>query len=182
MLCAAALLVGLFIGAPLGIERLGWGVSLQPHAGWVLAATAAGLLLTMFLNHISSGVFYYHRQGFDFCIVTMGAALSSLSLQLMSETSLLNNMPPGLLSQLLASADWKQAPDGAISRDVSLLFFSSMFVVSLLLALVTSQIARAVVHPSNVGRNLIPDVLAILNYVLGVAALIGYLQMLLLGG
>ena len=83
LLSAIVVTVALLIALPYGLEKLNLVAPLTPNAWIVLFVTGIGLALKTVFGDLISGEFEYHKHGYDFCIVTLGATISSLSLQLL---------------------------------------------------------------------------------------------------
>lgn len=93
-------ITGATIGlTPTALETLGWVGPLQPYAWVVVALTALGMLLKLYIGDIATnGDFLFHKYGYDNCIVTFGGTLTAVSLQLQSEADLFPGLSgvPGL--------------------------------------------------------------------------------------
>lgn len=158
----------LFVAVPYLLSRVGLITALRWQAYVVLAVTWIGLGLKLLFGDVVSDEFEYHKHGYDFCNLTMGTALSMLSLQMLSNTDLLPGIPntgPWAIFDIVS-------PD-VVRQRVALLI--TLFTVTCFLTLLTASISRAVVDPATKGRNL----LSLLNFGIGASAFGAYLFLLL---
>ena len=158
----------LFIGMPYILSRAGLIATLRWQAYVVLAVTWIGLGLKLLFGDVVSDKFEYHKHGYDFCNLSMGTALSMLSLQIMSSTDVLPGIP--------ATGAW--AAFSVVSKDIvrqRVALLSGLFIVMCFLALLTARISRAVADPATKGKNL----LSLLNFGIGASAFFAYLFLLL---
>ena len=168
---ALALTSALFIGGAYGFAELGWIAQLQAKAWLVLLVTTIGILFKLLFGDLATGEFHYYKHGYDLCVLTMGATLSALSLQLLSEVSLfpgLQTAGPVALIQYLTSDPVQQC---------RLLLFA-VFLVSSFTALLTARISKAIKIEAARGKNL----LALINFSLGAAMLGWYVLILVTKG
>lgn len=169
LLAAIALTTGLFIGLTYGLARINLlNKPLDAHAGLILVVTIGSVIIKMLLGDIASGGFSWHKHGYDFCTMTMGAVLSSLTVQLTSDTDLF----PGL--SLIGSLS-------AISQDVPTQRRLALFIFlifSLVGALFTARISKAI----NEQRAFGTWALSLCNFSLGSAILGFYILVLVTKG
>jgi hypothetical protein len=147
---------------------LGWISPLQPKAWLVLSVVTLGLLFKLLFGDLASGEFHYNKHGYDLCVLTMGALLSGLSLQLLRQ----DNLFPGLLAaspQVMATM-FTSDPIGQIRL---LLFLS--FLVSCFSALLTATISRAIKNGGSKGNG----ALALINFCVG-ASMLGWYVLILI--
>jgi hypothetical protein len=100
--------------SPYLFQWLGWVRPLQQNAWVVLLVTGFGLLLKLYIaDRASDGEFLFYKFGYDNCIVSFGAILTALSLQLQSDHDLfpslssvtaLRALPPNMRLFLLLLA------------------------------------------------------------------------------
>src|SRR5262245_36446292 len=93
LLSAVGINGALFIGGPYLFARLQLVGALRDQAYIVLLVTWGGLSLKLLCGDVISDKFEYHKHGYDFCVVTMGTALSTFTLQLLSDKDLLPKAP-----------------------------------------------------------------------------------------
>lgn len=158
----------LFVTIPYVLSNLDLITRLNLKAYVVLAVTWIGLGLKLLFGDVISDKFEYHKHGYDFCVLTMGTALSMLSLQVMSDTEVLHGIPTtGPWADLcLISAD-------AAKQQLALL--AGLFLLTCFMALVTARISRAVGEPATKGKN----VLSLFNFAIGASVFASYLFLLL---
>jgi hypothetical protein len=132
----SALLVDgiLFISLPYALESLDSGLQVRKNAVYVLLITWFGLALTLLFENLASDEFNYHKHGYDFCIVTMGAALSTFSLQLFTSDNLLPNLPLSLIG----------GGPSENSREQNLALLIPLFLAACLAAVLTAMISREI--------------------------------------
>jgi hypothetical protein len=112
--------------APVLFQRLGWVRPLQQNAWLVVLITGFGLLVKLYIaDRASDGEFLFYKFGYDNCIVSFGAVLTALSLQLQSDKDLF----PSLSSVTVLSV---------FPRNMRLLL---LLLAALLASLVTAHIA-----------------------------------------
>lgn len=171
LILAVAVNCALFITTPFLLEWLGLVAPLTPKAGWILGITVVGLVLKILFGDLASGGFEYHRHGYDFCIVTLGAALSSISVQLTTDRDLF----PGL-SGLSALLRINLVTKEVITQRIFLLV--AILLASCILALLTARISSAIRE----GNAQFPNLLSLLNFVLGVGLFGVYVLILITKG
>lgn len=134
----------------------------------VLAVTWIGLGFKIFLGDLASGKFHYHKHGYDFCLTTMGAALSTFALQMLSDKD--------LLPKISSSPMWP-TPAGTLAESIrrSDDVLGALFIVASLFALLTASICREIEQPDTKWKS----VLSGLNFSIGAGAFAGYLLLLL---
>jgi hypothetical protein len=168
LLGALALNVCLLVGAAYALAAFGWIATLQPRAWLVLIVTALGILFKLLFGDLATGEFQYHKHGYDLCVLTMGAALSGLSLQLLSE----RNIFPGMQATGPIVFAKYITPD-PVQQSRILLFV--VFLASSLAALLTARIAKAIRESATRGKHL----LACVNFCTG-AAMLGWYVLILI--
>ena len=163
--------VVLFVVMPNALQSYALMPDLNAKANWILLMTAIGMLLKILLGDLASGEFQYHKHGYDFCVVTLGASLSGASLQLVAG----NDLYPGL-SRMTSWLGLDKLTHDTVSQRLSFLILTLL--VSCLLAFVTARISRAI-KDKNASY---PGLLSLLNYVLGVTLFGGYVLVLIAKG
>jgi hypothetical protein len=165
LLSAIVATVILLVFAPYALLWLGCIHGLNGQAWLILLLTSIGLVLKMIFGDLISGEFHYYKHGYDFCVITLGASLSSLSLQLVSHKDLF----PGISSTGLIAAI---TPNVVDQRKILLII---IFLIACLFALLTAYIGRHIKDP----KTKCPNCLSFINFVLG-AGLFGYYVLLLI--
>jgi hypothetical protein len=168
LLLALVATVGLLLIVLYGLARIAWIHPLNASAGLILVVTTIGLLLKMLFGDIASGELSWHKHGYDFCTMTFGAVLTSLSLQLTSNTDLF----PGLSFVVRWPASSTE-PLG--ERRIELFVF---LIVSFFFALLTARISRAIGDPGTHWK----PMLSLLNFSIGAVSLALYLLVLVTKG
>lgn len=134
----------------------------------VLTVTWLGLSFKLLFGDVITGKFEYHKHGCDLCILTMGTALSMLSLQLISKADILPGIPgTGLWSLFTVFSN------DVVKQRIALLV--ALFIVSCFLAFLTALISRAVGDPATKGKNL----LSLMNFGIGSSTFGAYLFLLI---
>lgn len=167
LLSAIFVTIILFVVIPYVLVWANLTAPIKEKAWIILLVTTVGLIFKTIFGDIVSGNFQYHKHGYDFCIITLGAALSSFSLQLTSENDLFPNLPTIGPWSILAAV----TPNTLDQRRI-LLFL--VFLFSCLGSLLTAYIVRAIAVPSTKFKN----VLCLINFVIGTALLGFYVLML----
>jgi hypothetical protein len=168
LISAIVVTIALLMVGPYALAGVGLISPLVPKAWIVLLVTGLGLILKTVLGDMISGEFEYHKHGYDFCIISLGATISSFSLQLTSDKDLF----PGLSST---------GPLAIISSDVLeqrrvLLFVFLLF--SYTATLLTAYISKAIKEPDTKFKN----ALSLINFSIGSALLGVYVLMLITKG
>jgi hypothetical protein len=164
LLLAILITVGLLLVVPYGFAQIALIHPLNAHAWLILSVTIVGLIAKMLFGDIASGEFSWHKHGYDFCIMTLGAVLSGLSLQLISDTDLF----PGLSSIGLFSTF---SQDVLGQRRIALFIF---LISSFASALLTARISRAIGDPNTH----LKAALSLLNFSIGTVFLAFYVLVL----
>lgn len=168
LLFALLLTGGVLVGAPYALSRFQLIGPLQGQAWLILIVTMFGLLLKTVFGDLVAGEFNYYKHGYDFCIITLGASLSSFAMQLVSKHDLFPNLPKTGPINVLASV----APDVIDQRRILLLL---IFAASCFLALLTAYIGRHIKEGQTAGAALLSG----LNFILGSALLSIYVLILI---
>jgi hypothetical protein len=158
LLGGIALTILLFVVLPYALQRVGLIGAVSSRAGWVLLLAASGLVFKILCGDAATGKFEYHKHGYDFCIITMGAAISSLGLQLTSANDIFHGLPDNGIFALIA----QMSPDNVVLQRMALLLV--VFLLSSVFALLTGGNSRVISD----GKTTVPNLLALLNFVLGV--------------
>jgi len=149
--------------SPFLFQRLGWVRPLQQNAWIVVLVTGFGLLVKLYIaDRASDGEFLFYKFGYDNCIVSFGAILTALSLQLQSDKDLF----PGL-SSVTALA--------AFPRNVRLFL---LLLAALVTSLATAHIA------GDIKKNKLDDrsVWSFANAIIGTGMLGTYVLVLITKG
>lgn len=118
---------------------------------------------------IISGEFKYHRHGYDFCVITLGASISAISLQLLSTIDLFPGITPsGWLGKILVSLTNDPATQRLILLFVILLW-------SCFGALLTAYICKAIRNKKTKYK----DLLSCINFSVGTGLFGIYIFMLI---
>jgi hypothetical protein len=168
LLSALIVHAALFVALPYVLSQVGLISPLRWQAYVVLGVTWLGLALKLLLGDLVSDKFEYYKHGYDFCTLTMGTALSMLSLQMLSTTDILPGIPktgPWAIFEVIST--------DVVRQRIALLV--GLFIVACFLSLLTARISRAVVDPSTKARNL----LSLLNFAIGASTFAAYLFLLL---
>jgi hypothetical protein len=171
LLLAILVTLALFIGLPIIFGTYGLMPPLNPKAKYILAITAGGLVFKILFGDLISGKFEYQRHGYDLCIVTLGASLSSLSLQIMSDHDLFPDLQQARVFAGLASI----SPNPVSQRIVLLL---GVFLLSCIMSLVTARVGMAIREETTKGKNY----LSLFNFLMGAGVFGAYILMLITKG
>jgi hypothetical protein len=171
LLFAMLVTLALFIGLPIIFGTYGLMPPLNPKAIYILLVTAGGLVLKILFGDMISGEFEYQRHGYDLCIVTLGASLSSLSLQIMTDQDLFPGLQNARVFAGLASV-----VSSPISQRIVLLF--GVFLLSCIMSLVTARVGMAIKKDSTKAKNS----LRLLNFLIGSGVFGAYILMLITKG
>lgn len=167
LISALVITSGLTVGCAHAFAWLGWISPLHDRATAVLIVTTIGLLFKLMLGDIATGEFQYNKHGYDLCVLSMGATMSSLSLQLITEI----NLFPGIRATgLLQFA--QLFTDNPVKQNRGLM--SVVFIFSSFAALLTARISRAIKFDPTRGKNL----LSLINFSIG-AAMLGWYVLIL---
>jgi hypothetical protein len=171
-LLGGLLLSVLLVGpAPYVAAYFGLLGPLTDKAWLILLVTGVGLVLKSLVGDVVTGEFVFHKFGYDNCVMTFGATLTALGLQLASEADLF----PGLSSFTLLAILPTISPDPGANRSFQLFVFLLMALVGTLL---TARISRAIQKEEAVGANF----LALLNTFVGLILLGCYVLILITKG
>jgi small-conductance mechanosensitive channel len=142
-----------------------------------MATTALGLMFKTIASDLISGRFTFNKQGYDFCILTMGASLSSFAMQLTSNIDLF----PGIGT--LTGFSPSTTADVLTQRRVILFL---VFLVSTAMSFLTAYISRLIRESEETDDQLkkvkAPQALSLLNYLLGMGLFGAYLLILITKG
>ena len=160
LLVGLGITVASVILAPLVASDLGYMPQLNDKGILILLVAAGGLIIKSLIGDIVAGEFLFYKFGYDNCVLTFGAVLTGLALQLVSDGDLF----PGLANI---------SPLNIIpSRSAQLLL---LLVFSLMGTLIAARVAAAIRHQNPQGQGF----LALLNSVIGVALLGVYVLVLI---
>ncbi len=158
-------------GAPWLFVHLGWMSPITDKMFLIVIATGGGLMAKHLVADWVSGEFLFYKYGHDNSIMTFGAALTAATLQMTASTDLFPALksftPLGFVSAAVS--------DDLRARTVQLFL---LFGAALLLTLLSAAISAAIKKDEAKGRG----ILALLNSVLGVVGLGGYMLLLVAKG
>src|SRR4051812_45975445 len=139
---------------------------IKDHAWWITGLATVGLVIKILCGDLISGEFLYYKHGYDSCILTFGAALSNLSLQLLSSRDEFPKISRnGLLDLSILSSD-------EVTQKRMLLL--AIFLLALVGTLLTAYIGKAISQP----ETKLKSPLSALNFAIGTGVLATYLLML----
>jgi hypothetical protein len=161
----------LVVAAPYAAVHFGLMSPLADKAWLILAVTACGLIIKSLVGDVVAGEFLFYKFGYDNCVMTLGAVLTALALQLVATTDLF----PGLNNVALLKAVPTLSGDPVANRSTQLFI---LLLVALVGTLITGKIAAAIKHEKASGK----DFLSFLNSILGVALLALYVLILITKG
>jgi putative effector of murein hydrolase LrgA (UPF0299 family) len=168
-LLSAVLLNGiLFFVIPEALAYFKLIKGLTDEARLILLVTWVGLCLKLLFGDVVSDKFEYHKHGYDFCVVTMGTALSLFSLQLIALKDNRDILPGAPTFSFLSAI----APAPINQR---LVFLACLFFLSCFFSLLTARISRAVSEVNTQGK----DLLSLLNFFFGSGLFGAYLFLLI---
>lgn len=171
LLSGMAITLTLVVVAPHVAVRLGWMPPLADKAWLILLVTALGLVIKSIVGDVVAGEFLFYKFGYDNCVMTLGAVLTALALQLAATTDLF----PGLSNVAVLNSMPELSPDPIANRSTQLFV---LLLVALLGTLLTARIAAAIKHEKARGQSF----LALLNSVVGVSLLALYVLVLITKG
>jgi hypothetical protein len=155
LLTAIVVIIGLAIASPYALAWCGLIAPIKDYAWSVMTVVTVGLALKIVFGDLVSGQFLYYKHGYDMCMMTFGASLSNVSLQLLADHDLF----PGISTSGPLSA-FLIGPDHVSQKRNMLLI---LFILTILGVALTAYIARAITEPDTKGK----DFLSLLNFALG---------------
>jgi hypothetical protein len=171
-LLGGALLTFCFIvGAPFLAAHFALLAPLAQKAWLILIVTAGGLVAKSVIGDVVAGEFLFYKFGYDNCLMTFGAVLTALALQLVAATDLF----PGLNSVVFLRDIPAISADPIANRSLQLLVFLLMALVA---TLITGRIATSIKDKTAKG----PEFLAFLNTGVGLLFLALYVLVLVTKG
>jgi hypothetical protein len=171
LLTGVLITVVLVLVAPYLAIAAGLMAPIADKAWLILLVTACGLVLKSLIGDVVAGEFLFYKFGYDNCIMTLGAVLTALALQLVATIDLF----PGLGKVAVLSALPTLSNDPIANRATQLFV---LLLVALLGTLLTGRIASAIKHENAKGQ----DFLSLLNSVVGVFLLGLYVLVLITKG
>ncbi|MCP5133686.1 MAG: hypothetical protein H6976_08795 [Gammaproteobacteria bacterium] len=168
---ALVITTALTIGGAYAFSWLGWIADLQPKAWLILLVSTLGILFKLLFGDLATGEFQYHKHGYDLCVLSMGATMSSLSLQLVTDINLFSGIQS--TSPILLA---KTFTNDAIQQSRVLLF--TVFLFASFSTLLTARVSKAIRFDSTKGKN----ILSLLNFSIGAAMLGWYVLILVARG
>jgi hypothetical protein len=160
--------------APHFAASLGLIAPIAQNAWLILLVTAVGLSLKALLSDVAAGEFLFYKFGYDNCVMTFGAALTALALQLL-ELEKKHDLFPGLNAVVGLKSLPTLSSDPASNRSIQLAVF---LLIVLVLTVLTAKIAAAIKHDNPGGQGL----LSFLNSLIGTVVLGAYVLMLVTKG
>jgi hypothetical protein len=161
----------LFIPAPILAAHFGLLAPLADKAVLILIVTTVGLVVKAIIGDVVAGEFLFHKFGYDNCVMTFGALLTALALQLVSTIDLF----PGLSSVVFLRDIPTLSSDPVANRSAQLLVF---LLVALAGTLITGAISAAIKKSIAKG----PDFLSSVNSGIGLFLLGLYVLLLVTKG
>jgi hypothetical protein len=161
---------------PLALVRIGWVGPLLPRAWFVLGAAAVGLMLQTVMDDFISGESSYHRHGYDFCTITLGASLSSLAAQLITDQDLFPGLARTKFMTMVQSLRQTNR-SGVPEKTDFVIVLASIFAMSCATSILTAYISKAVEDPATKFKN----GLSIISFGIGLALFGWYILMLITG-
>jgi hypothetical protein len=161
----------LVLGAPYAAIRLGLIAPFADKAWLILAVTVTGLIAKNVLGDIVAGEFLFYKFGYDNCVMTFGAVLTALALQLVSTVDLF----PGFSNVAIIGSLPMLSYDPILGRSLQLLL---LLFIAFSATLITGRIAVAIKHEKARG----PHFLSLLNSLVGVLLLGLYVLVLITKG
>jgi hypothetical protein len=168
LLLAILVILCLIVGLPYILGTFGMAPPFTYKRGLILGVIAIGIVFKTIFGDMISGKFEYYKQGYDLCILTLGASLSLLALQIVSDTVLFQSILQTGWSNIL-----KPFSDNEKSQILILLF--GIFLSSCILSLVTARIGMAIRDDDQPGKNY----LSILNFFLGAVIFWSYILLMI---
>jgi hypothetical protein len=138
LLIGMAITIALVLGIPYSFGYFGWW--LAPAAkGWiVLSAACLGILAKLLASETATGEFEFYKFGYDNCVMTLGAVITALAIQLSSPDDLF----PGFSS--LPKLGEQTAATNRIFQLIA--FFVTTWLFTLLTARICGGIKRKTVN------------------------------------
>jgi hypothetical protein len=161
----------LVVVAPYLAVRAGWMAPIADKAWLILLVTAGGLIVKSVIGDVVAGEFLFYKFGYDNCVMTLGAVLTALALQLVSTIDLF----PGLTKVAILGSLPPLSSDPIANRSTQLFL---LLLIALLATLLTGRIAAAIKREKASG----PDFLSLLNSVIGAFVLSLYVLVLITKG
>jgi hypothetical protein len=161
----------LVLAAPYAAAQLGLMAPLADKAWLILLVAAVGLLVKTVTGDIVAGEFQFYKFGYDNCVMTFGATLTALALQLTASGDLF----PGLSSVVLLKDIPRLGTEDAANRAIQLFVFLLLSLGGMLIA---SAISAAIKKNTAKG----PNFLSLLNSLIGTTLLAIYVLILITKG
>lgn len=159
----------LFLGAPYALVYFEWMPIMTDKALVILLVTAMTVSIKTIFGDLISGEFLYHKHGYDFCITALGASMSGATLQVLSPSI---SLFPGLENAPFATF-FEERLEAPVDRAYGYLILC--FVLALFATLLTARISKAI----NSENPKYPDLLALINFMIG-SCLLGFYVLLLI--
>lgn len=171
LLSGVGLTILLLVLAPYAAVKFGLMEPLADKAWLILLVTACGLIVKSIVGDVVAGEFLFYKFGYDNCVMTLGAVLTALALQLVATADLF----PGMNRVAILNALPTLSADPVANRSTQLFV---LLLITLLGTLLTGRIAAAIKHEKAQG----PNFLALANSVVGVSLLALYVLVLVTKG
>jgi hypothetical protein len=127
----------LVVPGPYVLAYFGFLGPLADKAWLILFITMVGLVLKSLVGDVVSGEFFFHKFGYDNCVMTFAAILTACGLQLASTADLF----PGLSSFTPLASLPRISQDQVTNRLIQLFIF---LLVALIFTLITAAISGAI--------------------------------------
>jgi len=140
----------------------------DPHAYWALFVACIGLVVKMVFGDLASGEFLFYKHGYDCCVMTLGAILTGVSLQINGTTDIFAKLADNWILEIVFPGP------GAIGERHSVALFVSV-AFSLLATLLTAYVSRLIKSE----QIRLAALASLLNVCIGAGVFCGYVVMIL---
>ena len=157
----------LFIPLPYLAAHYGLLAPLADKAVLILVVTTVGLVVKTIIGDVVAGEFLFYKFGYDNCVMTFGALLTAVGLQILSNVDLF----PGMTSVIFLKSFPVFGLGEAADRSIQLFLF---LLLALAGTLLTGAISAAIKKNTAKGK----DFLSLLNSIIGLLLLGLYVLLL----
>lgn len=171
LLIGMAITILLVVVAPYMAAHFGLMSPLADKGWLVLLVTACGLIIKSLVGDVVAGEFLFYKFGYDNCVMTLGAVLTALAIQLVATVDLF----PGLKNVAVLKSVPALSSDPIANRSTQLFV---LLLIALVGTLLSGKIAAAIKHENPRGK----PFLSLLNSVIGVVLLGLYVLVLVTKG
>lgn len=161
----------LIIGLPYGLSHFDYMSPINDKAWIVLLITAFIVSIKTIFGDLVAGEFHYHKHGYDFCLTTLGASMTALSLQVIT----VQNLFPGV-SHFVFTPYLVTFTDS--DKAIAIAYLVLILIVSTFATFLTARISKAINHDSPRA----PDLLALINFSIGTGLIGLYILLLITKG